>query len=110
MADQNSNVEIKAKYIVGGQINIDKSDTCQRDLMQYIHSLGTKFRLTPYGDIDSGMEIYGYISRQKRQRQLFPIQQHAQKQKRRNKGKLVPFNVHTNPFHFPRPIFGHDQN
>ena len=85
----------KAKYLVCGQINLDKSDVYQRDFLQYIHSLAVNYRLTAYGDIGPGMEIYGYLSRSKRQEQIFDIQKHTSKYKRLNKGNVQPYNVHT---------------
>ena len=85
----------RSSYLVCGQINLDKSDVYQRDFLSYIHALSAKFRLTAYGDIGPGMEIFGYISRSKRQENLLPLQKHANTHRRKSRGKPQPYNVRT---------------
>ena len=64
----------KSRYIVCGQANLDKSDFYQRNFLQYLHALGSCFKLNAYGDIGPGMEVFGFISQSKRQKQMLPLQ------------------------------------
>ena len=85
----------KAKYLVCGQLNLDKSDIYQRDFLQYLHSLSTHFRLTAYGDVGPGMEIFGFVAREKRQNQLLPLKKHAFHHAKKSRGNPQPYNIHT---------------
>ena len=87
----------RAKYIVAGQLNVDKSDIYQRDFLQYLHSLSSKFRLTAYGDIGPGMEVFKFISSEKRQGFGAQIAKNQTKNKKKGKGRNrpEPYNLRT---------------
>ena len=84
-----------SRYIVAGQINVEKSNIITGDFLRYLHSLQTSYRLNEYGVV-KGMEAYSIMSHEVRSKQLFGLKKNAAKHEARvKKGRVQPYNVHT---------------
>ena len=77
-------------YLVAGQLNLHKSNVCGGDFVRYLHDLGKKYRLSEFGSV-IGMDHYGIISKDTREKQLLRIRQHVNQ--REPKGKKQPINA-----------------
>ena len=72
-----------------------KSNICGTDFVRYLHDLGKKYRLSEFGSV-TGMDHYGIISKDTREKQLLRIRQHVNQ--REPKGKKQPINAHSSEF------------
>ena len=87
-------------YIVGGTLNLHTSDKVQGDLVRYLHTLRSKYRLTRTGDV-TGMDEYAVNKKKVREGKMKKA--HKDKRKRKtnknrnsgNKGRENPRATNT---------------